>query len=183
MGAALACAAALRGATVSAVAGPGVPELPAPVRRIDVVSAEDMYAAALDVWPQADAGIFAAAVADFAPIPFGGGKFKKAGADALRIAFSPNPDILVELGRHARPEQKILGFAAESADLEANARSKLRAKNMHLTAANLLGSPDSGFGGDKNTLFVVDCRGREEHWPAMSKADAAWRLLDWLSTL
>jgi phosphopantothenoylcysteine decarboxylase/phosphopantothenate--cysteine ligase len=183
MGAALAAAAALRGATVCAVAGPGVPELPPSVRRIDVVTAKDMLAAALDVWPDADAGIFAAAVADFAPLPFGGGKFKKAGTDSLSIDFSLNPDILAELGKRARPEQKILGFAAESANLEANARNKLQAKKMHLTAANLLGRPDSGFAGEKNTLFVVDCRGREEHWPAMSKADAAWRLLDWLSTL
>jgi phosphopantothenoylcysteine decarboxylase/phosphopantothenate--cysteine ligase len=142
-----------------------------------------MYVAALDIWPTADVGIFAAAVADFAPRPFGNGKFKKAGADSLRVDFFPNPDILGELGKLARPEQKILGFAAESANLEANARSKLRAKNMHLTAANLLGLPDSGFAGDMNTLFVVDRRGREEHWPTMSKADAAWRLLDWLSTL
>ncbi|MDR2123971.1 MAG: bifunctional phosphopantothenoylcysteine decarboxylase/phosphopantothenate--cysteine ligase CoaBC [Desulfovibrio sp.] len=183
MGAALACAAALRGAAVSAVAGPGVPALPAPVRRIDVVSAEDMLAAALEVWPHADTGIFAAAVADFAPTPYGAGKFKKSGAASLSVDFTRNPDILGELGKLARPEQKILGFAAESENLEANARGKLRAKKMHLTAANLLGRPDSGFGGDKNTLYVVDCRGREEHWQAMSKADAAWRLLDWLSTL
>jgi phosphopantothenoylcysteine decarboxylase/phosphopantothenate--cysteine ligase len=183
MGAALACAAALRGAAVDALAGPGVPELPAPVRRIDVQSADDMLAAALDLWPASDIGIFTAAVADFAPLPFGGGKFKKAGAHSLRIEFSRNPDILAELAGRARPEQKILGFAAESDNLEANARSKLKAKAMHLVAGNLLGAPDSGFAGDKNTLFVADCRGREEHWPAMSKADAAWRLLDWLSTL
>jgi phosphopantothenoylcysteine decarboxylase/phosphopantothenate--cysteine ligase len=183
MGAALAGAAVLRGAAVTAVAGPGVPALPAPVRRIDVVSAADMYAAARAVWPEADIGIFAAAVADFAPVPFGRGKFRKAGAKSLSIEFSPNPDILASLAREARPEQKILGFAAETENLEANARSKLTAKNMHMVAANPIGVPDSGFAGDKNTLFVADRRGREEQWPPMSKADAAWRLLDWLSTL
>lgn len=184
MGAALVYAACLRGATVHAIAGPGVPALPAAVYRHDVQSAAEMFAAADSVWAEADYGIFTAAVADFSPDPHGPEKFKKQGAaDGFSIHFSPNRDILASLAAAAAPHQKILGFAAETDKLEASTRDKLRRKNAHLLAGNHIGRPDSGFAAATNSVFVCDKNGREEQWPSLCKEDVAWRLLDWLSTL
>lgn len=184
MGAALVYAAYLRGAAVHAVAGPGVPELPASVARHDVQSAADMYAVARKVWPDVRLGIFTAAVADFAPEPYGAQKFKKQDAsEGFTLKFLPNPDILASLAQVARPDQRILGFAAETTQLEEAARAKLIRKKAHLIAGNLIGGPDSGFASPTNSVFVCDRAGREEHWPTLSKEDVAWRLLDWLSTL
>jgi phosphopantothenoylcysteine decarboxylase/phosphopantothenate--cysteine ligase len=184
MGAALILAAYLRGAEVYALAGPGVSALPEKVQRFDVNGARQMFEAAVGLWPRMDFGIFSAAVADFSPVPWGPGKFKKsAAADDISIRFTRNPDILATLALDARPGQKILGFAAETDDLKQNARAKLRAKGMHLTAGNLIGLPGSGFISENNTMFVCDCQGREENWPTMPKTDIAWRLLDWLLTV
>ena len=184
MGACLAHAAHLRGASVHALAGPRVPWLPADVHRYDVTSARQMFSKALELWPQANLGIFTAAVADFYPEPFGQGKFKKHNADqGLDIHFSPNPDILANLAANANSRQRILGFAAESDNLVAHAKSKLQRKKAHMIAGNLVGSPNSGFASANNSMFVCDHTGREEHWPTAPKADVAWRLLDWLLTL
>ena len=184
MGACIAHAAYLRGAFVYALAGPGVPWLPAGVQRYDLNSARQMLDKALEIWPWADLGIFTAAVADFYPEPFGKGKFKKSGASAgFDVRFLPNPDILATLAAEAEPRQRILGFAAESENLAEQAREKMRRKRANMIAGNLISAPDSGFAVPTNRLFVCDDAGREEQWPAMSKADAAWRLLDWLLTL
>jgi phosphopantothenoylcysteine decarboxylase/phosphopantothenate--cysteine ligase len=184
MGAALAQAAFLRGAAVHAVAGPGSPPLPAGIHRLDVCSAAEMFDAAASVWDRADYGLFTAAVADFSPQPFGPGKGKKSDRQAgFSIAFTPNRDILATLAAKARHDQKILGFAAESGDLEQETRAKLLRKKCHLMAGNLLGQADAGFASPTNRLFVCDYRGREDHWPLLPKEDVAWRLLDWLSLL
>ncbi|MDR2076730.1 MAG: bifunctional phosphopantothenoylcysteine decarboxylase/phosphopantothenate--cysteine ligase CoaBC [Desulfovibrio sp.] len=184
MGAAVATAAFLRGARVLAVAGPGAPRLPGGVERHDTGTAREMFAAARSLWPQADAGIFTAAVADYSPLPLGEGKFKKRQAgESLSIAFSGNPDILFHLAAERRIGQKVVGFAAETSDLEAQATAKLEWKKADMIVGNLVGGADSGFAGDKNTVFVRDIHGRAESWPVLSKADVAWRLLDWLETL
>lgn len=184
MGASLVYAAHLRGADVYAVAGPGVPDLPASVHRYDVKSALDMFSAAKPLWPDVRFGIFTAAVADFAPEPFGMDKFKKQDAsEGFSVRFLPNPDILASLAQNARPEQRLLGFAAETQDLEEAARSKLIRKGAHMIAGNLIGGSGSGFASPTNSVFVCDIAGREEHWPTLSKEDVAWRLLDWLLTL
>ncbi len=185
MGASLAVAAHLRGATVHAVTGPGAvpgsPWLPDGIIRHSVIGAKDMFAAASDLWPDMDAGIFTAAVADFAPEKWGDGKFKKAGAPAegLRIAFTPNPDILKTLAAARKPGQKVVGFAAEADNLEEAALRKLAEKNADMIVGNLL----SGFTSADNTVFVADRSGAQEHWPPMPKPDLAWRILDWLSRL
>jgi phosphopantothenoylcysteine decarboxylase/phosphopantothenate--cysteine ligase len=182
MGAALATAAFLRGARVLAVAGPGTPRLPDGVERHDTGTAREMFAAAKELWPQADSGICAAAVADYSPLPLGQGKFKK-GVDPLVVQFSSNPDILLHLAGERRCGQKIMAFAAESSDLQARASAKLERKKADMIVGNLVGGTDTGFAGDNNTVFVRDRNGRSESWPVLSKADVAWRLLDWLGTL
>ncbi len=184
MGASLVHAAWLRGAVVHAIAGPGVPWLPPGVLRHDVTSAKQMYEAAKEIWPDCDMGVFTAAVADFAPEPLGPHKFKKSGAqDGVTLRFGPNPDILADLSRNRRNGQKVMGFAAETEELETRVLEKLTAKKADMLVGNLVGIPGSGFSGATNRVFVADASGRRENWPELSKADVSWRLLDWLSTL
>ena len=181
MGAAVAVAAWLRGARVEAVCGPGTPWLPAGIARHNVGSARHMLEAAASVWPQCDAGVFTAAVADFSPVPPAQGgdkKFKKSDApDGFDVHFAPNPDILKTLAADRRPDQKVVGFAAESQNLEDSVRGKLVSKKADMVVGNLL---QDGFGTLDNTVFVADASGREERWAHLSKTDVAWRLLSWL---
>jgi phosphopantothenoylcysteine decarboxylase/phosphopantothenate--cysteine ligase len=183
MGAALAVCAWLRGAEVYAVCGPLVPWLPASIHRLDAVTAGDMLLQAEKLWPDMDIGIFTAAVADFAPESLGNRKFKKSGQETFSISFFPNPDILCRLGKAKKPGQTIIGFAAESEQLEENARRKLASKNADLMVANLIGVEGSGFSGPCNTALILDRKGKTESLPTMPKPELAWRILDWLSTL
>ena len=184
MGAAVATVAYLRGARVLAVAGPGTPRLPGGLERHDVGTAREMFSVARTLWPQADAGVFTAAVADYSPKTQGEGKFKKReSAESLTVEFTGNPDILLRLAAERRPGQKVVGFAAETSDLEAQATAKMERKKADMIVGNLVGGADAGFAGDKNTVFVRDIHGRIESWPVLSKAEVAWRLLDWLETL
>lgn len=180
MGAAIAVAAWMRGARVEAICGPGTPWLPAGIFRHDVDSARDMFETAADLWPACDTGIFTAAVADFAPDPAQNAaqKFKKSNApDGFSIHFTPNPDILKTLSLNRKSDQKVVGFAAESVDLETSVRGKLTSKKADIVVGNLI---QDGFGTADNTVFVADASGREEHWTHLSKPDVAWRLLSWL---
>ncbi len=184
MGASLALAAWLRGAEVSAVCGPASPWLPEAIRRTDVTGAKEMHSAALDLWPEQDAAICTAAVADFSPEPLGPEKFKKDGStEEFTIKFTLNPDILADLGRNKKNGQLLAGFAAETSRVAENAKAKLERKKADLIIGNLVGQPGSGFASPTNKACAVDRNGREEDWPALPKADVAWRVLSWLSTL
>ena len=188
MGAALAVAAYLRGATVHAVCGPGagegLPWLPSGIFRHDVVSAREMFSCAQDLWATTTLGVFTAAVADFAPEPWGNKKFKKASVkDTLSLAFTQNPDILKTLAASKRSDQKVIGFAAETDNLERSVLDKLVAKNADMIVGNRVNVAHSGFGQGANTGFVVDKAGRQEAWPSMGKPDMAWRIYDWLLQL
>jgi phosphopantothenoylcysteine decarboxylase / phosphopantothenate---cysteine ligase len=185
MGGALAVAAWLRGGEVTAVHGPVDLWLPEPIRRIPVTTALQMNEACMQLWPDMDVACMAAAVSDFSPVPHGTAKFKKTGAakDRLNIEFTPNPDILAEMGRRRTEQQRLIGFAAETEQLEDNARSKLRAKNLDLVMANRIGVPGSGFASATNEVLVLDRTGRTEQWPILPKTEIAWRLWDRISTL
>lgn len=185
MGASLAVAAWLRGARVDAVCGPGAPWLPQGICRHDVVSARDMLAAAEAVWDAADMGVFTAAVADFSPVSAGPEKFKKEGAaDGFSVRFTANPDILKTLAARRSRSQRIMGFAAETAaDLAACVRRKLASKGADMIVGNNVNQQGAGFGAPDNTVLVLDRNGREERWPARSKADIAWDLCTWLLSL
>lgn len=180
MGACLAVAAALRGAEVTAITGPVDIALPSMIRRIPVVTARDMFEAAADVFPSQDIGCFAAAVADFRPPASPTGKFKKSG-QPLSLTFEPNADILATLSTAKKPEQQTIGFAAESQDLEANARLKLGRKNLDLIVANPIDEPGAGFASSTNRVVVMDRHGRQESWPLLPKTEVAWRIWDWIS--
>lgn len=189
MGGALAVAAWLRGAEVHALCGPvgGGIWLPADpsFHRWDVVSAADMLEKAKELWPNADAGIFTAAVADFRPEAHGPGKFKKNLAeDGFNLRFLPNQDILRLLAAERTEGQKVVGFAAESAEnsdaLAHAVRRKLVSKGADMVVGNKVGD---SFGRSSNRVFIADIKGREEHWPDMPKTDVAWNILSWLRTL
>ncbi len=185
MGASLAVAAYLRGAEVYAVCGPGCPWLPAGVTRRDVTGATQMFESARSLWPSMHCGVFTAAVADFAPEPYGPEKFKKAGAaEGFSIRFLPNPDILRTLAAERRADQKIAAFAAETvADLAEAVRFKLRAKGADLMVGNRIGQTGAGFGAPTNAVYAADASGREEEWLQMPKPEIAQRICSWLLRL
>jgi phosphopantothenoylcysteine decarboxylase/phosphopantothenate--cysteine ligase len=182
MGAALAVAAWLRGARLHAVCGPVSLWLPPGVHRVDVTSAREMHEAALDLFAAAQWACCTAAVADFRPEPYGPGKFKKE-AGGLAVTFTPNPDILADMGRRRAPGQRLCGFAAEAADLEAQARGKLRRKNLDLIIANDVTAPGCGFAAPTNGVLALDAQGRLERWPVLPKTEVAWRIWDWMLAL
>ena len=172
MGFAVAAAAVAAGAEVVLVAGPVHLSTLDGVRRIDVRSAAQMHAAVLDALP-ADVYVGAAAVADFTPAGVATSKIKKRpGEDGLTLQLVRTRDILAEVAAHAARPRVVVGFAAETDDVDANARLKLAAKGADLIAANRVGLAGSGFEGDENTLVVHDAAGSRQLGPASKSAVA-----------
>lgn len=189
MGYALAAEAAARGGEVTLITGPTQLAPPTGVQLVRVKTADEMFRATLNQAQGADLVLKAAAVSDYRPEAHARGKIKKetllrrAGsrstADrAISLRLLPTPDILAELGRRRKPNQVLVGFAAESGDLERNARRKLRLKNLDLVIANRIGSEGEGFESATNRAIVIDRRGRRTLLPLMSKADMARAILD-----
>ncbi len=181
MGFAIAAVAAARGAKVHLVAAPTHLETPPGVLRHDVVSARDMHAAVLDLVGEADVVVKAAAVADFRPEAESASKLKKAdGLEQVRLVR--NPDILAELGanrREAGAERPVLvGFAAETDDVEAHGRAKLERKGVDLLVVNDVGQHDAGFGVDTNRVVLLHRDGSRAEVPLASKREVAGRLWD-----
>lgn len=181
MGFSIAAAAAERGARVTLIAGPVALSTPAAgcgsISRIDVRSAAQMHAAVLDALP-ADVYVGAAAVADFTPAAVAPGKIKKtAGVEGLTLHLVRTRDILAELAVHPARPGLLVGFAAETDDVERNARAKLADKRLDLIAANRVGVPGSGFESDDNALVVYGSGLALPLGPA-SKHQLAGQLLD-----
>ncbi len=182
MGAAVATAAWLRGAQVHVVQGPCPAWLPPGIQVDSVTSAQEMYERSLSLWPSMDMACLTAAVCDFRPHNQRQQKFKKeAGEQGLDIAFAPNPDILQTLGSRKTPQQRLIGFAAETSDaIQSIAEEKLRRKQLDLILANRIDRTDAGFASATNHVVAVDAQGRHEQWPLMDKGDIAWRIWDWI---
>lgn len=177
MGFAVAAAAAARGADVLLVAGPVALPTPEGVRRIDVRSAAQMHAAVMASLP-CDIYIGAAAVADYTPVEISPCKLKKrVGQDGLTLELVRTRDILAEVAAHAQRPRIVVGFAAETHDVETYARGKLAAKRVDLIAANRVGIAGSGFESDENTLVVYGADDATTLGPG-AKADIAQGLLD-----
>ena len=123
---------------------------------ITATSAEEMKTAVTECAKTADVIIMAAAVADYRPIEVSDKKIKKESNDELVIRLVKNPDILAELGKIKKPEQKIIGFCAESNDLILNAKSKIKRKNCDYIIANDISRNDIGFGSDLNEVVIID---------------------------
>ncbi len=181
MGVALAEAAADLAADVTLIHAPLAVAVPYGVECVPVRTAQQMCAAVLDRLPQTDILIAAAAVADFRPADPADQKIKKApGQDELALRLVRNPDILAEVAARraaiGRPAV-VIGFAAETQDLLANARAKLLAKRLDIIVANDVTEPGSGFGADTNRVTLLFADGRQEALPLMSKREVAWRVL------
>jgi len=178
MGHAIARAAIRRGASVTLVSGPTALEAPQGVRLCDVKTAEEMKQAVFDSRDGADIIIKAAAVSDYRPLKRADQKIKK-GADNMSLELEKNPDILAELGKGKEGYGYILvGFAAETEDLLANARKKLERKNLDIIVVNDVTREDAGFEADTNQVKIIYRDGAEEDLPLMTKDDVADHLLD-----
>ena len=176
MGYAVARAAAARGAEVTLVSGPTALKKPAYVETVDVVSAQDMFAAVTARAPEQDIIIKAAAVADYRPAQVAQDKVKK-GEGELSIPLERTRDILAWLGEHRGPGQFLCGFSMETRDMVENSRRKLEKKHLDLIAANNLKEPGAGFAVPTNLLTLISPR-EELELPLLTKEEAAHRLLD-----
>ena len=182
MGYAIARAARNRGARVILVSGPVELAPPQKVELIAVTTAVEMHAAVMAHCRQADVIVKAAAVADFRPVSRAAGKLKKGQNAGLTLELERNPDILAELGAQ-RCRAVLVGFAAETGDLLANAHTKLIGKGADLIVANDVTVAGAGFGHDTNIVRFLERSGRVEELPCLPKAEVAARLLDRIEAL
>ena len=175
MGYAIAEELAQRGAEVKLISGRTTLPTPAGVERIDVLTAEDMYNAAVREWSKADGGVMCAAVADYTPMNVADHKLKKSDDD-MSIALRRTKDIAKELGA-TKGDRTLVGFALETDNEEANAEGKLQRKNFDFVVLNSLQDAGAGFRGDTNKVTLIDRMGHEEH-PLMSKREVAAIIVD-----
>lgn len=193
MGYAVAGELAARGAEVTLVSGPTGLSVPDGVRRVDVVSAEEMWRECSARWEGMDGAVMCAAVADYTPAEFSAVKIKKTpgeGDGLLTLVLKPTKDIAAELGRKKRGGQLLVGFALETDNEEANALSKLRRKNLDIIVLNSLRDAGAGFGGDTNRITIFSRPPAalrtdsdtetviKNAFPLESKAAAATRIVD-----
>jgi phosphopantothenoylcysteine decarboxylase/phosphopantothenate--cysteine ligase len=176
MGYAIARAAEYRGADVLLISGPTALATPAGVRRQDVTTAREMADAVLAEMDGMQVIIKVAAVADYRPDAAAEQKIKKT-APGMTLAMEKNIDILKEAGQRKK-DQILVGFAAETQDLDQNAQKKLEEKNLDLIAGNLVGNPASGFGTDTNQVTLYYPDGTSEKLSLMEKDEVAHILLD-----
>jgi phosphopantothenoylcysteine decarboxylase/phosphopantothenate--cysteine ligase len=176
MGFAVARAAEHRGAEVTLISGPTHLADPMNVTTIRVRTAEEMAHQVFQLMENADVIIKSAAVSDYRPKESKIHKIKKAKSEMV-LRLQQNKDILRELGRKKK-HQVLVGFAAETRELKKNATQKLAEKNLDIIAGNLVGSADSGFASDTNTVTLFFKDGTTESLPAMDKMAVAHILLD-----
>ena len=181
MGYALARAAIRRGAEVALISGPTELEPPAGARLTSVTTAAEMRHAVLEEFSGCTAVIMAAAVSDYRPVDFARKKIKR-GKGPIELRLEPNPDILKEIS--ARKNGKMLvGFAAETGELVANAAKKLKDKNLDMIVANDVSEAGAGFDVDTNVATILDRAGTVRSLPLMSKDELAEQILDHLLVL
>lgn len=170
-----------RGAEVTLVAGPTALQCDAAIRRVNVESAQEMYEACLPAFDTADAAILSAAVADFTPEQKADSKIKRE-ADDLVLRLRPTHDIAKTLGQRKRPGQRLVCFALETNDEEANARGKLERKNADFVVLNSTRIPGTTFNADDNQIAVVTREGVRSY-PKKSKQEVASDIIDVLQGL
>ncbi|MFD2704858.1 bifunctional phosphopantothenoylcysteine decarboxylase/phosphopantothenate--cysteine ligase CoaBC [Salibacterium lacus] len=176
MGFAAAAEAASRGADVTLAAGPVQLETPPGVERINVTTAAEMYETVTRLYPDMDVIVKAAAVSDYRPVTVSPDKTKKQDG-TFSIEMQRTRDILAELGRQ-KTNQVLIGFAAESSNLEDYARSKLEKKNLDMVVGNLIGSDHAGFQSDTNEMMILQSGGEPQKLPLLTKTEAAVRIFD-----
>ena len=172
-GYALAQAALDQGAEVTLISAPTALTPPIGCKLVSVTSAQEMLAAVLAAAKGCDILFMAAAVADFRPSKEARQKIKRA-AGVPKLTLLANPDILLELRKAKGKKPKVIvGFAAESKDLAASAKQKLKAKHLDLIVANDITAQDAGFEVDTNRVILLDRSGHRQDLPLMSKAEVA----------
>ena len=182
MGFALAEECARRGAEVTLIAGPVNISLhsqqssESPIKRIDVESCEEMYQAATQHFPNMDAAILCAAVADFRPETTATQKIKREGDDLI-IRLKPTHDIAAALGQMKRSNQLLVGFALETNNEEANAQKKLQKKNLDFIVLNSLQNRGTCFQSDENQISIIAQDGRRDY-AKKSKKEVAVDIID-----
>ena len=175
MGYALAAAARARGADVTLISGPTALDAPAGVNVVHIRTTQELYDAVM-ANAGADVVIQAAAPADYRAREVSPTKIKRTG-ETLMVELVPNPDIAAALGERKRAGQTLVGFAAETNDVVANAQGKLRRKSLDLIVANDVTRAGAGFDVDTNIITLIDA-GSTRELPLMTKREAADRILD-----
>jgi phosphopantothenoylcysteine decarboxylase/phosphopantothenate--cysteine ligase len=183
MGFALAEACAKQGAEVTLITGPVNMRTKHPaINRINVESAEEMYKAVLLKFDKMDGAILCAAVADFTPVSQSEYKLKRE-YDNLVVELKPTLDIAAEVGKIKRHEQFLVGFALETNNEEANAKSKMERKNFDFIVLNSLQDPNSGFGFDTNKVSIIHRSGLQREYELKSKLEVADDIINEINTL
>ncbi|MDR0371902.1 MAG: bifunctional phosphopantothenoylcysteine decarboxylase/phosphopantothenate--cysteine ligase CoaBC [Prevotellaceae bacterium] len=173
MGFALAERCAQKGAEVVLIAGPVALELShKTIRRINVHSTDEMYQATVKHFPESDAAILCAAVADFKPTKAAETKLKR-GTENLHITLEPTADIAADLGKMKKTSQRIVGFALETSDEEKNAADKMKRKNFDFIILNSLKDEKAGFGFDTNKITILAHNGTKKSFDLKSKTAVA----------
>jgi len=184
MGIAIAHEAAARGARVTLILGPT--SLALPIGEVEelvgIERADEMQDEVLRRAGDADAIVMAAAVADFRPKGPSDAKLKK-DQGVPELVLEPTPDILSELGERKRPGQLLVGFAAETQDVESAGRGKLERKHLDLLVANLVGHEGTGFGSDTNEAAILAADGNDVAMRTWSKRELAAALCDRIAAL
>lgn len=172
MGFSIAEECASRGADVVLVAGPVSLQCNNPaIKRIDVESAREMYDAAMAEFPASDVAVLSAAVADYRPAVQASEKMKRV-SGSMTLELEANPDIAASLGNIKKENQRLVGFALETCNGEANAVAKLDKKNLDFIVLNSLEDKGAGFAHDTNKVTIISRDGKEE-FPLKSKKDVA----------
>ena len=177
MGYAVAQMAAERGAEVTLVTGPSALAIPDNVQAVKVETTRQMLEACLKYYEDVDIVIKAAAVADYRPHDVADQKIKKKNDDAMVVVMDKNPDILKELGAR-KTHQVLIGFAAETQNLIANATEKVNKKNLDMIVANDVSAAGAGFNTDTNIVKFLFADGRLESLDIMPKIEVAQRILN-----
>ena len=174
MGYAIAEECAARGAEVTLISGPTALSVTHPgIHLIKVESANEMYKAAVNIFPHMDAAILSAAVADYRPEHTADEKMKRTEDKNISITLIPNPDIAAALGKMKKPGQLLIGFALETTEEEENARKKIEKKNMDYIILNSLKDKGAGFGYDTNKITILSRNGEKKRFGLKPKNEVA----------
>lgn len=180
MGIEIAAAFARRGARVILVLGPTQLQVPENVETIRVESAGQMMEACVSVFPEVQAAVMSAAVADYTPEKPSKQKIKKA-ETKLNIPLTQTTDILKHLGGLKTQNQFLAGFALETENEEANALKKLKEKNADIIILNSLNDTGAGFGTDTNKITLFDRKGNRQTFPVLTKTEVAENIVEFIS--
>lgn len=184
MGYSIAEAALARDHEVVLISGPVALTAPKGAQTITVISAEEMFAAVeKQIGEGIDAAVFCAAVADYRPVNATDQKIKKDGAYQLTLTLEKTEDILGSTRDKMRYEGLLVGFAAETHDLEKHARAKLASKKCDLLVANQVGKPDTGFDVEDNELQLFFSDGHTETLERQSKTILGEKLIEIIEKL